>query len=285
MAQRRRRSLESERRVRGGGTLAGDSAKPRAPAGGGDPAHRMASEDGARVGPAPGAVVTGTLRGRPADAVLTGGCVALDVADAVTGWSAARRVDGLSARSCRGSGPPPASRDRRAASAMAASAPGLTLWSVCFPGLRVCTIFLRRGNSQSGVVPRRTPRQLHYLSRPSPMGIAPTSAHPLTYPHTGVLNVRALSSWSGAPSSWDRFRVPTPLPKPHFRASMTSGARRGLQDSAPTTSKRSMAQRSGTTSPTRQSVLAAPMVRAAHLPRCGLVLAGVCVWWVRRRLA
>ncbi len=211
MAHRRRRSLESERRVRGGGMPAGDWAKPGAPAGGGDPAHRIPSEDGAGVGPAPG-VVTGPVGGRPVGAVVTTGCVAWGAADAVTGWSATPPVDGLSVRLRRGSGPTPASRDRRAASAMAANAPGLTLWSVCFPGLRVCTIFLRKGTCQSGVVPRRTPQQLHYLSRPSPVGIAPTSPHPLTYPPTGVLNVRAvLGSGSGradpAPPS-------LPLPSP-----------------------------------------------------------------------
>jgi hypothetical protein len=160
MAQRRRRSPEPAGRVRRRGTPGKDSAKATEPADGGAPAHLIPT-DGAPVGgglpdcsdPARGSRVdtasgaaTGTVGEWPeCDDVVTADRVAWGVAVAVTVSSEAPFVGVNSGRLRRGSGLPPAWRERRAASAMAAKARGLSLWSLWFRGLRACTISLRRG--------------------------------------------------------------------------------------------------------------------------------------------
>lgn len=92
IAKRKRRSPEPDGRARRRGTPAGDSAKPVLPA--------------------------------------AGACAACGGAGVVTDSSATPYVVGTSGRLRRGSGPTPASRDRRAASAMAANAWGLSFWSL-----------------------------------------------------------------------------------------------------------------------------------------------------------
>ncbi len=116
----------------------------------------------ARVGVSPGAAVSsvpgpasgsggGAASGAPTvsvgrwpepDAAMA--CASCGGTAPATGSSAAPAVAGGSGRFRPRSGPPPASRDRRAASAMAANARGLRLWSLWFRGPRAGTIFPRR---------------------------------------------------------------------------------------------------------------------------------------------
>ena len=134
IAHLNRRSPEPDCRVRRRGTPVGDWVKPAPPGGCGNPAHRISGAANLSF------AATGTVGTWPACGVVGGTRGTCGATSAVTGWSVALYTRSTSGRPRRGSGPSPVSRERRAASAMAANAWRLSFWSLWFPGLRPCTI-------------------------------------------------------------------------------------------------------------------------------------------------